>query len=334
MPMWRCPHCATPQAETARCWVCHRSSTACGACRHFRRAVAGQLGYCGLDRQRQPLTGRRDPAVLGGRRRHEHQRAGPAGRRPGLAARHGRSANGRSPARLRRGRIGARRHRVRSSRSSWAPRPPARRAGACGATPRPEPLAAPRRRRSQRSVQVGGSRSQRDLDGHLLPVTQDLHVHRLARRELGEGRVERMLLVDDLVLDADDDVAVLDPRRRRPACRLDAGDRLRRSRRGRRRARRPGRAGCCSSASCRVMLTNWMPRYGRASFSPATAWAMIGRAMSIGMAKPIPLLFVGDGRVDADHVAVRVEQRAAGVARVDRGIGLDEVRQRSGCRRS
>lgn len=57
MPMWRCPHCATPQAETARCWVCHRSSTACGACRHFRRAVAGQLGYCGLDRQRRPLRG-------------------------------------------------------------------------------------------------------------------------------------------------------------------------------------------------------------------------------------------------------------------------------------
>jgi hypothetical protein len=57
MPMWRCPHCATPQAETARCWVCHRSSTACGACRHFRRAVAGQLGYCGLDRQRTPLNG-------------------------------------------------------------------------------------------------------------------------------------------------------------------------------------------------------------------------------------------------------------------------------------
>jgi hypothetical protein len=57
MPLWRCPHCATPQAETARCWVCHRSSTACGACRHFRRSVAGQLGYCGLDRQRQPLRG-------------------------------------------------------------------------------------------------------------------------------------------------------------------------------------------------------------------------------------------------------------------------------------
>jgi hypothetical protein len=57
MPMWRCPHCGTPQAETARCWVCRRSSTACGTCRNFRRSVAAQLGYCGLDRQRRPLAG-------------------------------------------------------------------------------------------------------------------------------------------------------------------------------------------------------------------------------------------------------------------------------------
>jgi hypothetical protein len=57
MPMWRCPHCGTPQAETARCWVCRRSSTACATCRHFRRSIAAQLGYCGLDRQRQPLRG-------------------------------------------------------------------------------------------------------------------------------------------------------------------------------------------------------------------------------------------------------------------------------------
>jgi len=57
MPMWRCPHCGTPQAETARCWVCQRSSTTCGTCRHFRRSVAAQIGYCGLDRLRQPLTG-------------------------------------------------------------------------------------------------------------------------------------------------------------------------------------------------------------------------------------------------------------------------------------
>ena len=55
--MWRCPHCETPQAETARCWVCRRSSTACASCRNFRSSVAAQMGYCGLDRERRPLRG-------------------------------------------------------------------------------------------------------------------------------------------------------------------------------------------------------------------------------------------------------------------------------------
>jgi tagatose-1,6-bisphosphate aldolase non-catalytic subunit AgaZ/GatZ len=57
MPLWRCPHCGTPQAETARCWVCHRSSTSCGTCRNFRASVAANVGYCGLDRGRLPLRG-------------------------------------------------------------------------------------------------------------------------------------------------------------------------------------------------------------------------------------------------------------------------------------
>lgn len=57
MELWRCPHCGIPQAETARCWVCRRSTTVCGTCRHYRRAVAGSLGYCGLDRLRAPLIG-------------------------------------------------------------------------------------------------------------------------------------------------------------------------------------------------------------------------------------------------------------------------------------
>ena len=54
---WRCPHCATPQPEASRCWVCHRSSTSCGTCRHFRRSVAARVGYCGLDRKHEPLEG-------------------------------------------------------------------------------------------------------------------------------------------------------------------------------------------------------------------------------------------------------------------------------------
>ncbi len=61
MPMWRCPHCGTPQLEAARCWVCHRSTTSCTTCRHFRRSVAlpglGYAGFCGLDRHRDPLRG-------------------------------------------------------------------------------------------------------------------------------------------------------------------------------------------------------------------------------------------------------------------------------------
>jgi hypothetical protein len=56
--MWHCPHCGAPQAETARCWVCHRSSTTCSTCRHFRRAVTADLGYCAFDTRRRPLTGR------------------------------------------------------------------------------------------------------------------------------------------------------------------------------------------------------------------------------------------------------------------------------------
>lgn len=57
LEMWHCPHCGAPQAETARCWVCRRSSTTCSTCSHFRRALAGDLGYCGLDAKRRPLTG-------------------------------------------------------------------------------------------------------------------------------------------------------------------------------------------------------------------------------------------------------------------------------------
>jgi hypothetical protein len=56
--MWHCPHCGAPQAETARCWVCRRSSTTCSTCRHFRTSLAPDIGYCALDRKRQPLTGR------------------------------------------------------------------------------------------------------------------------------------------------------------------------------------------------------------------------------------------------------------------------------------
>lgn len=57
MPLWRCPHCATPQPETARCWLCGKSTTSCAACRHYRRGVAGGLGLCGRDPRHLALRG-------------------------------------------------------------------------------------------------------------------------------------------------------------------------------------------------------------------------------------------------------------------------------------
>ena len=57
MAMWRCSQCGTPQAEATRCWVCSRSAVSCSTCRNFRRSIAGQLGYCALDRARVPLKG-------------------------------------------------------------------------------------------------------------------------------------------------------------------------------------------------------------------------------------------------------------------------------------
>ena len=57
MPLWRCPHCATPQPESARCWLCGRSTTTCGACRHFHSGVAGGLGVCGKHPRRLALRG-------------------------------------------------------------------------------------------------------------------------------------------------------------------------------------------------------------------------------------------------------------------------------------
>jgi hypothetical protein len=62
MASWRCPHCGSPQLETARCWVCRRSTTSCASCRHFRISVAGRLGYCAQDKRRTPLTGEEERA--------------------------------------------------------------------------------------------------------------------------------------------------------------------------------------------------------------------------------------------------------------------------------
>ncbi|CAN5851334.1 hypothetical protein BH24CHL6_BH24CHL6_12310 [soil metagenome] len=57
MGTWRCPNCATLQVEALRCFLCHRSATSCGTCVNFRHSLVGGVGYCALDRRREPLSG-------------------------------------------------------------------------------------------------------------------------------------------------------------------------------------------------------------------------------------------------------------------------------------
>ena len=70
------------------------------------------------------------------------------------------------------------------------------------------------------------------------------------------------------------------------------------------------------------MVTPIMPRW---TLPLLLSWLTTSLAMLEGMAKPYALARGDDGRVDADHLAVEVDERTAGVAGVDGGVCLDEV---------
>ena len=79
---------------------------------------------------------------------------------------------------------------------------------------------------SREGLQVGGAGPQRDLDLDLLAVPEQVDRDRLARGELGQDRVERVLGVDRLAVDRGDDVALLDAGLGRRAVRDDRVARL------------------------------------------------------------------------------------------------------------
>ena len=83
-----------------------------------------------------------------------------------------------------------------------------------------------------------------------------------------------------------------------------------------------------------------MPRYAWSTRPVRRICATTSFTVLDGTAKPIPTLPVAldpgsglDLRVDADHLAARVQERATGVARVDRRVGLDDVVDREPVRR-
>ena len=174
-------------------------------------------------------------------------------------------------------------------------------------------------------VPVRGSRGSTVMDRSLPLRGQHGQVQAVARAVGADLHDQLLAAVHPLAVHLGDDVARLDARpsrRDRPvsprACR-----------------RRPSSPTLAPS-----------PVYSMSSVTPITGWVALPVLISssatrlpwlIGMAKPRPMepawppsgrrAAVGgaDGAVDADDVGLGVDQRAAGVARVDRGVGLQRV---------
>ena len=97
--------------------------------------------------------------------------------------------------------------------------------------------------------------------------------------------------------------------------------------------RRPRSISAPSPSSLRRSAP-WRRSPGSAPRRSRRIWSAVILTCSIGIAKPTPMLpdsppiaaaGGGDRGVHADHLAAQVDQRAAGVAGVDRGVGLHGV---------
>ena len=149
----------------------------------------------------------------------------------------------------------------------------------------------------------------------LLAVAEDGELHLLAGLVGADRDDQRDAVGDPGAVDLGDDVALLEP------AVVGGGVRARpsRPRRRRRRTRR-------SSPSPRSPGS--APRRSR------RIWSAVILTCSIGIAKPTPMLpdspptdppVVAIAEFTPDHLGAQVDQRAAGVAGVDRGVGLDGV---------
>ncbi len=162
-----------------------------------------------------------------------------------------------------------------------------------------------------------GAVSQRDRHHELAAGAQHAELRRAAERLGGEAVIEGVGIVDFLPVDRDDDVAGLEAGLRRRAFRHDIGD----ERAG--RALQPHAVG--DVGGDRLQLGAEPGPLHRAAAALGRGHDDAHHVGGNGKADALRAAGAGeDRRIDADQTALHVDQRAAGIARVDRGIGLDE----------
>ena len=193
------------------------------------------------------------------------------------------------------------------------PPPAGRRAGRrrrVGLSRRP-----PRPRRRQRST--GGRLPTVTSTSVAAPSRQTFTLVDEPGGNLGDAREQRRRVARRLAVDLEHDVARLDAGAVGRTIAHDAADQ-----------RRRGTSSASACAISGVRSCGSMPNQPRVTSPSRMICSSTLRASDTGIAKPMPSEPPGlreDRAVDADQVAGGVDERAAGVARVDRGVGLDEV---------
>src|SRR3989454_2134433 len=176
--------------------------------------------------------------------------------------------------------------------------------------PRPRARVLPRR-------PLVGRLAYLDLDGLLALIAPDLHLCGLTRREQADAALQVDGALEPLAVELYEDVTSLDP-------------------------------GLCGRAvghdvahehAHRVLDAELARQLGRQRLDldtePAAGHAPLVEQLGVNLARHVrrdgeadARAARDDRRVDADDLALHVHQRSAGVARVDRGVGLDEVVER------
>src|SRR5512141_1666764 len=159
----------------------------------------------------------------------------------------------------------------------------------------------------------------RHREGHLLPFPEQPHVRGLPRLRRGHGLRQFMLVLDLLPGERDDHVAGTDPRLLRRAARRHVGH------------QRPAPAGnpqVLGRLGGEPLDVDPEPS---ARHLPLVLQLLKDRLGELDRrGEPDPLSALDDRRVDPDDIALQVEEGAARVPGVDRGVGLDEVVVRPG----